>query len=382
MWHESADLGEDEKSIGSIDEFNDAVLAVTDLHAVGAGVPSADHHVTPRYLWRGVGNSQWGLQSSLSRKFELEYGRWADEVELSLLETRVISAAREWNLDWQALGGRLGGLEFLARLQHHGVPTRLIDVTRSPIVALWFATENVGRHNQDGRIFIWDMTGSTVPEDWQESRGLPWQHQQNRANGDQQIWSATGEKPLAWAPPPLDDRMVGQAGAFLLGAVPANSMQRERSSVAFRPRAWGVTDQQPVHRGRGPVSLTFKVARSAKAGIIKQLERRYGISARVLFPDPDGFRNFALESLLDDPKEFYTGLSVEPYSRYLRSEWNYGHQVSLASIEAEITKLGVGGLVERLIRYDEGWEIKFKSAPTLEARDALMRCSDVYKVTT
>ncbi len=48
-------------------------------------------------------------------------------------------------------------IERLAKLQHYGIPTRLIDVTIDPLIALYFAVENVDR-TSDGMVFVYVQT--------------------------------------------------------------------------------------------------------------------------------------------------------------------------------------------------------------------------------
>ena len=43
-------------------------------------------------------------------------------------------------------------IDLLAKLQHYGIPTRLLDVTSNPLVALYFACND--NHNKDGAVYI------------------------------------------------------------------------------------------------------------------------------------------------------------------------------------------------------------------------------------
>jgi hypothetical protein len=69
-------------------------------------------------------------------------------------EREVLDEARAWGLDWHGSGGRLMALELLAALQHYGVPTRMLDFTFNPLIALWFAVETVPKDDGEyGRVF-------------------------------------------------------------------------------------------------------------------------------------------------------------------------------------------------------------------------------------
>ncbi len=88
------------------------------------------------FIYRGHANSEWSLQSSLERVLG---DRWADartfeDVSLERFKAKFHLYDRE-NIAPDSK------LAWLAVMQHYGVPTRLLDFTESPYVALYFALE-------------------------------------------------------------------------------------------------------------------------------------------------------------------------------------------------------------------------------------------------
>lgn len=105
-----------------------------------------------RYFFRGVKDSNYTLTPSVGRlKFTNPY---MDERRMfEIFKNQAISYLniRPKN-DW----------EWLAIAQHHGLPTRLLDWTTNPLIALWFASEEDEKCDKgDGKFAIYLLIKKT-----------------------------------------------------------------------------------------------------------------------------------------------------------------------------------------------------------------------------
>jgi hypothetical protein len=96
------------------------------------------------FCFRGVGNKNYKLIPSIGRKKEIKIESLTN-IESGMLKQFKLRAVPYLNSlptnDW----------EWLILGQHHGMPTRLLDWTSNPLVALYFAC--LGEKDNDGAVY-------------------------------------------------------------------------------------------------------------------------------------------------------------------------------------------------------------------------------------
>lgn len=108
------------------------------------------------YAYRGQSDSHWALHSSATVRLMDQYGDDIlldpdfQELYINYHVETLIEPARALGFGSES-GRRLSDLELLAKLQHFGARTGLLDFTRNPLVALWFACE---RPETDGKLVV------------------------------------------------------------------------------------------------------------------------------------------------------------------------------------------------------------------------------------
>ena len=101
-----------------------------------------------RVIYRGHADDGWELKASIGRNYT---GAWdtvapREQQALEEFKKRSIPYIRHRPAT---------DIEWLCLMQHHGCATRLLDFTSNPLIALFFASEQVeGKDGKDGKLII------------------------------------------------------------------------------------------------------------------------------------------------------------------------------------------------------------------------------------
>jgi hypothetical protein len=217
------------------------------------------------YAFRGLSDARYRLSTSLMRL----RGPYAD------MEAHLLRNFRKY-----AHGGIVEGesvWHWLALAQHHGLPTRLLDWTLSPFVAMHFATSNPETFDVDGVIWAVDYRGvhSHLPaplakELQKEGADIFTVDMLSEQAESLPDFARLAEDPflLFLEPPSMDARIINQYALFSCISVP----QLELSAwLEKHPELW--------RRVVIPAELKWEVR--------DKLDQA-NVTERVLFPGLDG----------------------------------------------------------------------------------------------
>jgi FRG domain len=247
----------DEVRVSSWSELQDALFA--DSWNEALGLHRSD------YAFRGRWDAADDLRTSLAKLADDDL----ELLEINLLRNFRKYAARDsvpvdtpWN--WLALG------------QHHGLPTRLLDWTYSPFVALHFATAKAECFDRDGAVWMVDyvraheLAPKRVREclDEHGTNLFTTEMLETIAPDLQKLGEHGDDFVLFVEPPSFDDRIVNQYALFSLMSDPRASLD-----------AWLRDHPELVRRIVIPAELKWEVR--------DKLDQA-NITERVLFPGLDG----------------------------------------------------------------------------------------------
>lgn len=218
-----------------------------------------------RFAFRGVDQASYGLSTTLMR-----LGGNYRQLEQHLIRNFSKYAYRDV-VDKDTIW------HWITVAQHHGLPTRMLDWTSSPMVAVHFATAEIAHFESDAA--VWMVKYQDIHEELPDS--LKTILQEDGANlftvkmlqkniGSLQELEKLSESPfqIFMEPPSIDDRIVNQHGLFSISSRPDIAMDRW---LAERPKYW----KKLIIPARLKWEFRDKLDQS-------------NITERVLFPGLDG----------------------------------------------------------------------------------------------
>lgn len=252
-----------------------------------------------RYVWRGVPSRHFSIRSSLLRDLAGADDPPPAEAEVRARENEILAISRQWGVGIEQ-GMVATDLHLLALLQHHGLPTRLLDVTSNPTTALWFACQDApGDRNAAGALLAFDVTA--MPELATIDIGaMTIARLEDPLGGGLAAAlerSAANQRPFLVRPSLPDPRMTAQEGLFIAGVTPDAASIPGVESFPLAPvvaPGGGALEAlfAPNERGPGrPRRLPFvalMIPSRLKRRIRNSLRDTYNRRRQVLFPDVAG----------------------------------------------------------------------------------------------
>jgi hypothetical protein len=241
-----------------------------------------------RWVFRGLPNSEWRLETSLERALRrLNPGKLtAVEAEENLLR----ECKRHIHRYSKYVPIEDDRLEWLALMQHHGAPTRMLDWTYSQYVALYFAVEDVKEEKPESAIWVvnqsecWRRFKAKLPE----CRKIMLEKKNDK---DRQTlnWVLTRfHEPIMCPLNPFHQnaRLSAQQGTFLVPLDPSRN---------FKEHFDNTLENDPMLCRKIKITCTEAFLREVAAGL-----QRVNVTAVSLFPGVDGFHR-SLRNMISLP---------------------------------------------------------------------------------
>jgi len=230
------------------------------------------------WAFRGEKRASWALLNSLARRLTfcgVPRAEWREREERGMRifrrKAHVYLPDREMLRD---------DLRCLAMMQHHGAPTRLLDFTKSPFVAAFFALESA---DEDAAVYalntarLWGLAPRFDP-------GLTRDAIDPRVKDNFARHFAVDRHPILWFgdPSDMDRRLVAQSGLLVMPGLLDTPLEVLLAS-------YGSPDGQEPLIER--VLLAPEVRREGMHALY-----RMNITQATLFPDLEGLaRSIAYE---------------------------------------------------------------------------------------
>lgn len=224
-------------------------------------------HQYREWVYRGQNNYSYQLQSSLYRAFEInEEIRSASKqkhvhIRREKYEKEMINSFKKGCKIYLDKTPPLqnSDLDWLALMQHYGAPTRLLDFSYSPYIALYFAISGA---TTDASVYCIEKSKLNDISNMCNQGSVSEIMTENKEESNCYI--------IPYEPKNLNERLFVQQGLFLI------------------PNTLNFTHQDILNRFLDKSFIKIRIRKESFVEIIEEL-RRVNISASSIYPGFEGF---------------------------------------------------------------------------------------------
>ena len=244
------------------------------------------------YFYRGHNDITYPFKPSVYRETT-----WIEKEE-TMFKEAIRQSPNEFPND-------MSTFDKLVKMQHYNLPTRLLDITTNPLVALYFACIGEDKYKKNGEVVIFKVKKEDIkyfdsdavcilsniskrPIDFCVDTSLPSNQQpqihqllhdiQQEKSSIKDIYDLKVLEKVFCVLPKMDNqRIIRQSGAFFLFGI--NSNKKQLADFVQTP-------------------LRIVIDKTAKKNILKELSR-IGIENSTLFPEMDNRMNRIKEEVLN-----------------------------------------------------------------------------------
>ena len=279
---------ENPKYISSLSEYLQAIEALK-FHYPNE--PLVQNPTSNPFLFRGLSNVSYSLLPGILRghkqKFEDHiavennlYTTWADEY--GILNYFICEASAYLKIP------ATNHHQWLEYAQHYGVPTRLLDWTSNPLVALFFAC----RSDHDADAKVWLLHQRNYLRFLTTNMSAPDGKTISQIIDDLLFCKSSIKYPFIYTPYYVDTRMSAQSSYFMVwGAEPIaleNIFTTELYCMQFKENTNG---RVYGDHERSALSFALYIHADRKQTLLRELDS-VGINEKTLFPGLDGIGRY------------------------------------------------------------------------------------------
>lgn len=255
--------------------------------------------IRPEFYFRGQSDVKYHLEPGLFRKRKLDEHRSVGEYTRSLEKTMIYDFISE-SCIYRPDIRRDDYLSWLEIAQHHGLPTRLLDFTTNPLVALYFAC--ISSSNKDA--YLWIINSEAYYrhiKDRTDIVNLDNRSQITKIVNDEIINPIPDLHPVnkgfiqfprMYKPNYYDERMAAQSSMFMIWA----ASQSPLDELLGDPKVWMKNDSSKNPNG---VIGRILIPSECKKELLLQLDVS-GINEKTIYLGLDGVGKYLCQKYRND----------------------------------------------------------------------------------